>query len=132
MNVEENEIQDLKDDLADALKENARLQSELEEVYGGNPTEQELDKGEFDRLKQEFSSSQALISQLSSQLEAERHHYASGGADLMRALSIIKNFHLNGKPSWEFFQTRPGQDELSWASKLLESQMSKFFKDYGG
>lgn len=132
MNVEENEIQDLKDDLADALKENARLQSELEEVYGGNPTEQELDKGEFDRLKQEFSSSQALISQLRTQLEAERHHYASGGADLMRALSIIKNFHLNGKPSWEFFQTRPGQDELSWASTLLESQMSKFFKDYGG
>ena len=132
MNVEENEIQDLKDDLADALKENARLQSELEEVYGGNPTEQELDKGEFDRLKQEFSSSRALISQLRTQQEAERHHYASGGADLMRALSIIKNFHLNGKPSWEFFQTRPGQDELSWASKLLESQMSKFFKDYGG
>jgi hypothetical protein len=133
MNVEENEIQDLKDDLAAALKENAVLQAELQEAYRDKGLEYvDNDKPVFEQMKQELGLSHRTIGQLKTDLDNERKYYASSGADLMRALSILKNLHLNGKPSWRFFETKTGQDELSWASEKLNTQMSKFFKEYGG
>jgi hypothetical protein len=127
----------LKDDLADALKENLKLQAELAEVYGQDPVgeaailQQREQEREADKFKQEIQQSSLTIAKLTSELHAERKYYSASGLDLIKALAIVEIIALNGPRCWEYFSLPKGREEIEWAHKRYQTEMEKIFKDYG-
>lgn len=129
------EIADLKADLADAQKETARLERELQEAYSDKPAKvapEEVKALTELQLHVEDARSKARAAQdhsheLEKRATEQQAKYQALHADLVMALSLLEVVRLNKAESWTYFMsTDQGRKRMKWAQGAYKREMDVF------